>query len=291
MLIPLVLLAGCVGGGIWGAIPGLFKAYRKANEVLSTIMLNLVAVQLMGYLLAGPMIDKSESFAVVGRIPQTKLLSPNSWLPIIVPGTQLHLGAVIAVLVAVAVYVLLRRTGFGFRIRAVGYPRCVEVRRDGCQADHRHGPHPVRRDVRPGRAMLVFGSISHRMVTDGTLTGFTGSDGYYGIVVALFGGLNPLWTILSAFLFGGLLVGGRLDGHRAERALLIGPGHHDRRSHRLLRRLARCCPAAVDAAGRTKQPAPTADHALAAARSRQFRAGPQPVRRRHQLAGSGGNIS
>jgi len=57
-------------------------------------------------------------------------------------------------------------------------------------------------------AMLVFGSISHRMVTDGSLTGFTGSDGYYGIVVALFAGLSPLWTILSAFLFGGLLVGG-----------------------------------------------------------------------------------
>ena len=56
--------------------------------------------------------------------------------------------------------------------------------------------------------MLVFGSISHRMVTDGSLTGFTGSDGFNGIVVALFGGLNPLWTILSAFLFGGLLVGG-----------------------------------------------------------------------------------
>ena len=46
------------------------------------------------------------------------------------------------------------------------------------------------------------------MVTDGSLTGFTGSDGFNGIVVALFGALNPLWTILSAFLFGGLLVGG-----------------------------------------------------------------------------------
>jgi simple sugar transport system permease protein len=57
-------------------------------------------------------------------------------------------------------------------------------------------------------ALLVFGSISHRMVTDGSLTGFTGSDGFNGIVVALFGALNPLWTILSAFLFGGLLVGG-----------------------------------------------------------------------------------
>ena len=57
-------------------------------------------------------------------------------------------------------------------------------------------------------AVLVFGSISHRMVTDGSLTGFTGNDGFNGIVVALFGGLNPLWSILSAYLFGGLLVGG-----------------------------------------------------------------------------------
>ena len=57
-------------------------------------------------------------------------------------------------------------------------------------------------------SMLVFGSISHRMVTDGSLTGFTGSAGFNGIVVALFGGLNPLWTILSSFVFAGLLVGG-----------------------------------------------------------------------------------
>ncbi len=209
VLIPLVLLAGCVGGGIWGAIPGLFKAYRNVNEVLSTIMLNLVAVQLMNYLLAGPMIDKSESFAVVGRIPQTRLLSPNSWLPIIVPGTQLHLGVVIAVLVAAAVYVLLRRTGLGFRIRAVGLSTDASnyagmaVKRTMALALTLSGAM-----CGLAGAMLVFGSISHRMVTDGTLSGFTGSDGYYGIVVALFGGLNPLWTILSAFLFGGLLVGG-----------------------------------------------------------------------------------
>ena len=57
-------------------------------------------------------------------------------------------------------------------------------------------------------AMLVFGSLSHRMVTDGTLTGFTGNAGFNGIVVALFAGLNPLWTILTSFLFAGLLVGG-----------------------------------------------------------------------------------
>ena len=57
-------------------------------------------------------------------------------------------------------------------------------------------------------AVLVFGSESHRMVTDGSTAGFTGSAGFNGIVAALFGGLHPLWTIPASFLFGGLLVGG-----------------------------------------------------------------------------------
>lgn len=208
VLIPLVLLAGAVGGGVWGAIPGAFKAYFNVNEILSTIMLNLVAVQLMNYLLAGPMIDHSAG-VVGGLIPQTRLLPKSSWLPILVHGTQLHLGVVVAVLVAVGAYVLLWRTGFGFRVRAVGLSRDAAT----------YAGMPVRRTVTLAMtlsgamcglagAMLVFGSISHRMVTDGSLTGFTGSAGFNGIVVALFGGLNPLWTIVSAFIFAGLLVGG-----------------------------------------------------------------------------------
>ena len=208
VLVPLVLLAGAVGGGIWGAIPGAFKAYFNVNEILSTIMLNLVAVQLMNYLLSGPLVAHS-GYAVGGLIPQTRLLSRNSWLPTLVAGTQLHLGVLIAVLLAVAVYVLLWHTSTGFRIRAVGLSR---------EASRYAGM-----SVRPtmtlamtlagalsgiAGAMLVFGSLSHRMVTDGTLTGFTGNAGFNGIVVALFAGLNPLWTILTSFLFAGLLVGG-----------------------------------------------------------------------------------
>ncbi len=208
VLIPLTLLAGAVGGGAWGAIPGAFKAYFNVNEILSTIMLNLVAVQLMNYLLAGPMIDHSAG-EVGGLIPQTRLLPKSSWLPIIVPNTQLHLGVVIAVAIAIGAYVLLWRTGFGFRVRAVGLSRDAAT----------YAGMPVKRTITLAMtlsgamcgvagAMLVFGSISHRMVTDGSLTGFTGSAGFNGIVVALFGGLNPLWTILSAFIFAGLLVGG-----------------------------------------------------------------------------------
>ena len=208
VLIFLVLVAGAVGGGIWGAIPGAFKAYFNVNEILSTIMMNLVAVQLMNYVLAGPMVDKTSGL-VGGLIPQTRLLSKHSWLPIIVPGTQLHLGVVFSVLVAIAAYFLLWHTSLGFRVRAVGLSREAAT----------YAGMPVRRTITLAMAlsgatcglagsMLVFGSISHRMVTDGSLTGFTGSAGFNGIVVALFGGLNPLWTILSAFIFAGLLVGG-----------------------------------------------------------------------------------
>jgi ABC-type uncharacterized transport system permease subunit len=208
ILIPLVLLAGAAGGAIWGAIPGWFKARHNVNEILSTIMLNLVAVQVMNYLLAGPLVDKSQS-SFGGLIPETSLLSANSWLPILVPGTQLHLGILIAVIVAVGAYFLLWRTSFGFQIRAVGLSPDASA----------YAGMPVRRTIVTAMtlsgamcglagAILVFGSIPHRMVADGSLTGFTGSAGFNGIVVALFGGLNPLWTIVSAFFFGGLIVGG-----------------------------------------------------------------------------------
>ena len=82
-LIPLVLVAGAAGGGAWGAIPGAFKAYFNVNEILSTIMLNLVAVQVMNWLLAGPMVDKTQN-STYGLIPETRLLpgppgSPSSY--------------------------------------------------------------------------------------------------------------------------------------------------------------------------------------------------------------------
>ena len=208
VLVPLVLLASAGGGAVWGAIPGAFKAYLNVNEILSTIMLNLVAVQVMNWLLAGPMVDRTQN-STYGLIPETRLLSPHSWLPILVPGTQLSLGVLLSVVFAVGVYVLLTRTGFGFRLRSVGISReasnyaGIAVKRTMTLAMTLSGAM-----CGIGGGLLVFGSLAHRMVTDGSLTGFTGSDGFNGIVVALFGGLSPLWSIVSAFLFGGMLTGG-----------------------------------------------------------------------------------
>lgn len=207
MLIPAVLLAGVVGGGIWGAIPGALKAYLGVNEILSTIMLNIVAVQVMNYLLRDPLIDPAEIERGT-RIPQTERLSPNADLPILVDGTRLHLGVVVAIVAAVAAWVFLWRSTTGYRLRAVGAGRDAA----------RYAGIPVERMTLLALtasgamcglagAVLVFGSESHRLVTDGSSTGFTGSAGFNGIVAALFGALHPLLTIPASILFGGLLVG------------------------------------------------------------------------------------
>ncbi len=208
IMIPLVLLAGVVGGALWGWIPGMLKAYYRVNEILSTIMLNIVAVQLMAYLLRGPLIDPAEIERGT-RIPQTARLAASADLPILF-GDRLHIGPVLAVLCAIGAYYLLWRTPLGFRLRAVGLSEHAA----------RYAGIPVRRTIALALTMsgamaglagavLVFGSESHRMVTDGSTMGFTGGAGFNGIVAALLGGLHPLWTIPASFLFGGLIVGGQ----------------------------------------------------------------------------------
>jgi len=205
ILVPVVILAGLLGGAVWGAIPGALKAYFGVSEILSTIMLNLVAAQVMNFLLRGPFRDPNAN--ELGAIPQTERLSEGADLPILV-GSRLHSGPLIAVVMAVLAYILLWRTTAGYRLRAVGLNPDAS----------RYGGIPVKRSIvlaltfsgalaGLAGALLVFGSESHRFVTDGSAGGFTGSAGFNGIVTALFGALHPLWTIPSSFLFGGLLVG------------------------------------------------------------------------------------
>ena len=207
VLLPLALIAGAVGGACMGFIPGVLKAYANVNEILSTIMLNIVAGYMMQYLLLGPMIDKA-AVEAGNHIAQTKRLSPNSDLPILLGDTQMNLGIVIGAVVAVAVFFLLWRTSLGYEIRAVGGSR---------DASRYAGMKVERRIVQAltlsgmmsglGGAVLVFSSVAHRLSVESGPAGFTQLAGFNGIVAALFGGLHPLWTIPAAILFGGLLVG------------------------------------------------------------------------------------
>jgi general nucleoside transport system permease protein len=207
VLIPVVLVAGLIGGAFWGGVPGALKAYLGVNEILSTIMLNIVAVQLMNYLLRDPLIDPAEIERGT-RIPQTERLSENADLPILIEGTRLHLGVVVALIAAVAAWIFLWRTTLGYRIRAVG-ASAPAARYAGISVPRMTTLAMMISGAMCGLAgaVLVFGSESHRLITDGSAAGFTGSAGFNGIVAALFGGLHPLVTIPSSFLFGGLLVG------------------------------------------------------------------------------------
>jgi simple sugar transport system permease protein len=205
LIIPLAMIAGFVGGAIWGGIPGYLKARFNVNEILSTIMMNQIAVHGMNFLLNGPLIDPIQ-LQRASRIPQTARLSRAFDLPRLVP-TRLHLGAALAVLAAVVVYILLWRTTLGYRIRAVGL-NPEASRYAGINVPQ----HVVLSLLLSGAlaglagAVQVYG-LHHRMFTDGSTTGFTGNAGFNGIVTALFGQLHPLGTIPASFLFGGLLVG------------------------------------------------------------------------------------
>jgi simple sugar transport system permease protein len=139
-------------------------------------------------------------------IPQTARFSVATDLPRLVP-TRLHAGVLLAILVAVLVYVLLWRTTLGFRIRAVGLsPKAA--RRAGIRVE-RYAVLALLLSgalAGLGGATQVLG-VNHRMFTDGSAMGFTGGAGFNGIVAALFGQLHPIGTIPSSFIFGAMLVG------------------------------------------------------------------------------------
>ena len=201
ILAPLVMLTGAAAGGVWGGIPGVLKARLGVNEILSTIMMNQIAVQFSNLLLRGPMLDPA-MINVGAQVPQSAPIPESAFLFRLVPRTLLHTGALVAVVMAVLVYIFLRRTTIGYRIRAVGL-----------------NPHAaryagIRAPVYQALALALAGAfaglagavevqgIHHRM-----LEGLSSGYGFSGIVVALFGKLHPLGALPAAFLFGGLLVG------------------------------------------------------------------------------------
>jgi simple sugar transport system permease protein len=201
LLIPAVLVAGFAAGAAWGFVPGILKARLGVNEILSTVMMNAVALQLMNYLLGGPMIDPAEVKAGT-FIAQSARLPVNAWLPRLVPQTSLNAGALLALFLAVAVYILLWRTTIGYRIRAVGLnpdaSRYAGIRVPFYQA--------LSLTLAGGFAGLA-GVVEVMGVHHRLLEGITGGYGFTGIVAALFGKLHPLGAIPASFLFGSLLVG------------------------------------------------------------------------------------
>jgi simple sugar transport system permease protein len=201
ILIPLTILLGFLAGAAWGFIPGVLKARLRVNEILSTVMMNAIALQLMNLLIRGVLMDPAGIEART-YLAQSERLPEQVWLARLVPQTLLHSGAIIAVILAVAVYIFLWRTTIGYRIRAVG------LNPDASRFAGINVPfYQALSLTLAGGFAGVAGVVEVLGVHHRLLEGITGGYGFSGIVAALFGSLHPLGTIPASVLFGGLLVG------------------------------------------------------------------------------------
>ncbi len=201
ILVPACMAVGFIAGAFWGFIPGLLKARFKVNEILSTIMMNAIALQFMNFLLQGPMMDP-EGIKAGTFLAQSARLPEASWLARLVPRTQLHSGLYVALGFAVLVYIFLWRTTIGYQIRAVGLNPNAS-RYSGINVPFNQMLSLTIAGGLSGLAGVIEVMGVHRRI----LEGLTGGYGFTGIVAALLGSLHPLGIVPASVLFGGLLVG------------------------------------------------------------------------------------
>jgi general nucleoside transport system permease protein len=198
--LPLALLAGIIGGALWGAIPGFLRAKTGAHEVITTIMLNYVAIRLVDYLIKEPFRDPTSS------APRTPFVEESARLPYLFgPDYRLHFGFLIALAMAGLIWWLLNKTTVGFEIRTVG----------------------TNPDAAQYAGMSVTRNIVLTMALSGGLAGlagattilglehnykaaFSGGYGFDSIAIALLAGSNPLGIIPAAMFWGALRNGAGL---------------------------------------------------------------------------------
>ncbi len=188
--------AGAVGGGIWGLIPGYLKAYHGINEVIVTILMNFIAINLVSYVTSGPMMQEGAPY------PYTEEIKQELLMPILMPMTDVHIGVLVGVILAVVMFVVLKYTTLGFSLEAIG---------KNPEAARYAGVHVKSRVV---AVMFVAGAIGGLAGTFEILGlkyrlyhYFSAGYGFDGIVAAFMATINPIIAPVSAFFLSGLKAG------------------------------------------------------------------------------------
>jgi simple sugar transport system permease protein len=197
VIIPAALIAGVIAGSFWAWIAAVLRTRFHVLEVISTIMLNFVAANLVSYLVRGPLQEPTHIY------PQTSSFSAAAHLPRFGATTRLHVGFAIAIIACGVAWLVIEKTAAGFRLRATGAnPRAawsaglVDTTRVTTQAFLASG----------GIAGLA-GAIEVTGVTYALYENISPGYGYTAIAVALLARLNPLGVILTGILFGALEAG------------------------------------------------------------------------------------
>ncbi len=197
LAIPLMLVAGAAAGGAWALIAAELRRRFGVLEVISTIMLNYIALALIGWLVRGPLQEPTHIY------PQSASLPLSQQLPMLVPGTRVHVGVLLAVLLAVGLWWWLRETASGFRLRAVGANPFAAASAGQISVTRT----TLTAFLLSGALAGLAGSVELTGVTYALYENFSPNYGYTAIAVALLARLNPLAVLGTALLFGALEAG------------------------------------------------------------------------------------
>jgi simple sugar transport system permease protein len=189
-----VLGASATAGASWAWAAAELKRRANVPEVISTIMLNFIALDLVGYLVRGPMQEPTHIY------PQSASIAEGARLPLIVPGSRLHIGVLIAIAAAVVLWWALRATAAGFRVRAAGVnPSAARIAGRIDVARTTLGAFVI-----SGALAGLAGGVEVSGVTYALYENLSPGYGYTAIAVALLAQLDALGVIASAILFGAL---------------------------------------------------------------------------------------
>ena len=195
----LMIAAGVAGGGLWAAVPAWLRTKFSVNEILSSLMLTYISFQVLGYLVGGPWKDPN------GRnFPATAPLADSQTLPVW-PGSTVHLGVLIALILPFVFWVIMARSEFGYQVRVVGSSTTAA----------RHGGFDSKRTIWAtmiiGGAMaglagaFEFVGVLHKMDL-----GFPSGYGFTAIIVAFLGRLNPFGCLIAGIVLAVTYVGGQM---------------------------------------------------------------------------------
>lgn len=204
LMITAMAVAGFVGGAAWGFIPGVLKAKLNISEIITTLMLTYVAIQWNNFFVYGPWSERG--FGLTPQFPK------NAWMPrftdfgaVIPPvrGLTAHFGIFLAVILALVLWFVWRRTKWGFEVKVIG---------DNPRAAQYAGINLVRNIVVVMMLSGGFAGLAGMAEVSGVVhrlqERFSPGYGYTAIIIAWLSKLNPLAVVLVSYLFGGLLVGG-----------------------------------------------------------------------------------
>lgn len=197
--IPICILAGMLGGAIWGAIPGYLKAFHGINEVIITLLMNYVGIDLVSYFVSGPMMAAGAPY------PYSPEIREALRLPILMPRTDAHLGVVVGLVFALLLVIVFRYTSFGFALDTVGKNPTAA----------RYAGISVRRSI--FLTMTLGGALAGLAGTFEVLGlkyrlfhQFSAGYGFDGIVVAFLAAGSPIWVPVAAMFLSGLKAGANI---------------------------------------------------------------------------------